>query len=54
MRAVILASAVGLALASPAPAAPLAPNRASVELRAASPVELVAGGCGWGWHRHHW
>ena len=20
----------------------------------ASPIELVAGGCGWGWHRHQW
>jgi hypothetical protein len=20
----------------------------------APPVELVAGGCGWGWHRHPW
>jgi hypothetical protein len=23
-------------------------------LEAAPPIELVAEGCGWGWHRHHW
>jgi hypothetical protein len=21
---------------------------------AAPPIKLVAEGCGWGWHRHHW
>jgi hypothetical protein len=46
MRTLTLAIAVGLALAVSAQAAPLAPNRASVEA-AAPPVELVAGGCGW-------
>jgi hypothetical protein len=27
-------------------------SKGSVE--AAPPIELVAEGCGWGWHRHHW
>ena len=54
MRTLILAIAVWLALAVSTQAAPLAPIRASVEPGAAPPVELVAGGCGWGWHRRHW
>jgi hypothetical protein len=35
--------------------APL-PNDPSsqVSVDAAPPIQLVAEGCGWGWHRHHW
>ena len=54
MRELILAFAGGLALAVSAQAVPLAPNPASIEVGPASPVEPVAGGCGWGWHRLHW
>jgi hypothetical protein len=54
MRGWILALAAGLALAASAQAAPLAPNPASIELAAASPVELVRDGCGRGWHRARW
>jgi len=55
MRAVIVAfvSVVALAAAS-VQAAPLSPKPSSIELGTAPPVELVAGGCGWGWHRTHW
>jgi hypothetical protein len=54
MRALILAFVGGIAFAASAPAAPFALNRASIEFDAGSPVELVAGGCGWGWHHVHW
>jgi hypothetical protein len=54
MRASILASAVGLAFAASALAAPLVPELASNKLGTAPPVELVAGGCGWGWHPVRW
>ena len=38
-----------------AQAAPLPPAKASpAEVRAASPIELVRQGCGWGLHRGHW
>ena len=51
MRGLTLAFAGGLALAASVQAAPLAPNRASIELGAASSVELVRDNCGRGWHR---
>ena len=54
MRALILAIAVGLASATSAQAAPLAPSPASIELGAAPSVELVSDGCGRGWHRARW
>jgi hypothetical protein len=34
--------------------APLPNDPPSLASVGAPPVELVAGGCGWGWHRHHW
>ena len=34
--------------------APLSNDQPSPPPSAAPPVELVAQGCGWGWHRHHW
>jgi len=54
MRALILALAGGLALAASVQAAPLAPQLKAIELGAALPMELVGGGCGWGWHRNYW
>jgi hypothetical protein len=54
MRALILAFALGLALAASAHAALLAPKPTGIELGAAPPIELVDHGCGWGWHRVHW
>jgi hypothetical protein len=55
MRAVIVAFVGGVVLAGmSAQAAPLPPKSSPIELRAGPPVELVAGGCGWGWHRTHW
>jgi hypothetical protein len=54
MRTSILAIGVGLALATSAQAAPLAPKPALVDLGTAPPVEPIAEGCGWGWHRRHW
>ena len=55
MRAVVVAFVSGVALAAvSAHAAPLPPKPSAIELGAAPPVELVAGGCGWGWHRQHW
>ena len=54
MRALIFGFAVGLVFAASAQAAPLSPNLASIEFGAGSPVELVAGGCGGGWHHVHW
>jgi hypothetical protein len=56
MRTVIatLASLVVLAAVS-VHAAPLPPaNATSTELSSVPPIEQVAQGCGWGWHRHHW
>jgi hypothetical protein len=53
MRVLIIAIAVGLAMATSAQAAPLAPNRASVE-PGEPPVRLVDHGCGWGWHPFRW
>ena len=35
-------------------AAPIPSQMTPIELGVAPPVELVAGGCGPGWHRHHW
>jgi hypothetical protein len=54
MRTVILAFALGLALAASAQAAPLASQPAKIEFGAAPPVELVRDGCGRGSHRTHW
>src|SRR5215472_16764082 len=54
MRTLILASAIGLALAISAQAAHFAPRPASIELGAAPPIELVRDGCGRGYHRTHW
>ena len=55
MRA-ILAMSVGLVMLMTVPgeAAPLAGKANRVELGAAPPIELVAEGCGPGWHRRHW
>lgn len=52
MRAIALAlfSAFGLAAVTAAGAAPIAPSSAPPQ--AANTIE-VAGGCGWGFHRHH-
>ena len=54
MRALILASAVGLAFVASAQAAPLAPNPVSIEFGAAPSVELVRDDCGRGWYRTRW
>jgi hypothetical protein len=55
MRAVILAFICGLALAAmSAQAAPVPAKASPVEPSVAPPVELVAQGCGWGWHRVRW
>jgi len=54
MRALILACAGSLALAVSAPAAPLSPKPASIELGTTPPIELVRDGCGRGYHRAHW
>ena len=54
MRALVIAFAGGLAVAPAALAAPLAPEPASNKLSSAPPVELVAWGCGWGWHPVRW
>ena len=55
MRAVIFAIVCGLALATTSlQAAPVPTKATPAELGAASAVELVAQGCGWGWHRRHW
>ena len=55
MRAVIIAFVGGVALTGmSAQAAPIPPKVSPVELGVAPPVELVAQGCGRGWHRHHW
>ena len=55
MRAAIVTflSAIASAVMS-VQAAPLPPKPSAIELGAAPPVELVAGVCGWGWHRTHW
>jgi hypothetical protein len=54
MRALILAFALGLALAASAQAAPMTRNPGSVEFSTALPIERVRDGCGRGWHRDHW
>ena len=54
MRALILASAVGLAFAASTQAAPVWRNTAEIELGAAPFIELVRDGCGRGWHRTRW
>jgi hypothetical protein len=55
MRAVIVAFVSGAALAAvSAQAAPLRPDPGAMELGAAPSVELVAQGCGHGWHRPRW
>jgi len=55
MRAVIVAFVGGVALAGmSAQAAPLPAKPTAIELGASPSVELVVGGCGWGWHRHRW
>jgi hypothetical protein len=55
MRALILAIVGGVAFAAvSAQAVPLTPMPAAIELGAMPPIELVAQGCGWGWHRSHW
>jgi hypothetical protein len=55
MRAVILAFMCGLALAATSVQAAPVPGRSTpIELGAAPPLELIAQGCGWGWHRGHW
>jgi hypothetical protein len=54
MRAIILAFAVGLALAASTEAAPVWHNKAEIGLGAAPIIELVRDGCGRGWHRDHW
>jgi hypothetical protein len=54
MRTVILAFALGLALAASAQAAPLSSRPTGIELRAAPLFELVRDDCGRGWHRTRW
>ena len=54
MRTLILAFAAGIVLAASAHAAPPAPQSKAIELGTAPPVELVGGGCGFGWHRNYW
>jgi hypothetical protein len=54
MRALILAFVLGLALATSAQAAPLAPKPAGMELPSLPPIQLVRDGCGRGWHRSRW
>jgi hypothetical protein len=56
MRALAIVFVSGVALAAmsaqAAPVAPNPPSRASSD--AVPPIEMVAEGCGPGWHRHHW
>src|SRR5262249_12556028 len=54
MRALILALAIGLALAASVQAAPLAHQPAAIEPDVARPIELIDHACGWGLHRVHW
>jgi len=51
MRTLTLSIVGSLALATSAPAAPLAPKPTSIELGAA---QLVRDGCGRGWHQDRW
>jgi hypothetical protein len=53
---VAVATFVGLmALAATSvQAAPIPIKATQVSLGAAPLIELVAQGCGWGWHRAHW
>jgi hypothetical protein len=53
MRVLVFVIVRGLVLAASAQAAPLAPRQQST-LGGSPPVELVSGGCGWGWHRNYW
>ena len=54
MRALIVASAVGLAFAVSAQAAPVWGNTVGIQLGAVPHIELVRDGCGRGWHRSRW
>ena len=54
MRALILATVLGLAWVASAQTAPFAPQPAIIELGDAPPVHPVRDGCGRGWHRDHW
>jgi hypothetical protein len=54
MRSVILAVAVGVALAASAQAAPFRPKPGMIEFSVAPSVKLVRDGCGRGWHRTRW
>jgi cyanophycinase-like exopeptidase len=56
MRALTIVFVGGVALAATsAQAAPLAPRpQSQAPIDVAPPIKLVAEGCGWGWHRHHW
>ena len=55
MRAAV-ATFVGLAalVAVSVHAAPISIKPTEVSLGPAPRIELVAQGCGWGWHRAHW
>jgi hypothetical protein len=54
MRALILASVLGLAWVASAQRAPFGPQPAIIELGDAPPVQVVRDGCGRGWRRDHW
>ena len=54
MRALILASVLGLAWVAPAQTVPFGPQPAIIELGDAPPVQPVRDGCGRGWHRDRW
>jgi hypothetical protein len=55
MRTIVIAFVCGTALAATsAQAAPVPAKVPPVERGAMPPIELVAQGCGWGWHRAHW
>jgi len=54
MRALIIAFVGGLAFAASAHAPPLSAKPAAIKLGATLPVEPIAGGCEWDWHRRHW
>jgi|SRR6516162_8417925 hypothetical protein len=54
MRSVILAVAVGVALAASAQAAPFRPKPGMIEFDTVPSVELVRDGCGRGWHPTRW
>ena len=54
MRALILASVLGLAWVASAQTAPFGPQPEIIEPGDAPPVQLVRDGCGRGWHRARW